>query len=174
MSSKVLSYWYSMTRLAAPWMQLCVPMTPALGVGDRNVNPRGILTSCSSWNLEFQVQKETTVSTPWWAAARREIAFGLHTLASKSTHILPHTEKKKWNKRRKNGRTEGEGEIAGGNLELITQHSLCTETSVFLQTKLIQECDPFCHLRYTEFPKCPLHLKSVPLFFLTSFFFLHV
>lgn len=111
MSSKVLSYWYSMTCLAAPWMQLCVPMTPALGVGDRNVNPRGILTSCSSWNLEFQVQKETTVSTPWWAPARGEIAFGLHTLASTSTHILPHTEKKEWEDKGRGGNCRWESRI---------------------------------------------------------------
>lgn len=136
--------------------------------GERNVKPRNMLVSCSHWNLKFQDQKETTVSTLWWVVAR-EIAFGLQALASTGTHTLPHTEKKKWNKRRKKGRTEGEREIPGGNLELFTQHSLCTEASVFLQIKLIQECDPFCHLHYIEFPACHLHLKSVPLFFLSSF-----
>lgn len=111
------------------------------------------------------------MSTLWWAVVR-EIGFGLQALASIGTHTLPHTEKKKRDKRRKNRRTEGEREITGGNLELVTQHSLCTEASVFLQIKLIQECGPFCHLHYIEFPACHLHLKWVPLFFQTSF--LHV
>lgn len=94
-----------------------------------------------------------------------------HIGKHKHTHSATHTEEE-MEQEKKEGRTKGEGEIAGGNLELITQHSLFTEISVFLQIKLIQECDPFCHLRYIEFPKCHLHLKSVPLFFLTSF--LHV